>query len=340
MAAGGIKSLRKIQLARETTSGTAISTATVLWRGQGTIEDNTVVTFPEEDIGYISGVDRAYIPQVGATLELTQTPLNIFQVPYLFEMGVKAVNTGAADGSGSDKVYTYPISTNAKNATAAYTIQGGDDTDVERMEYAFAETISLTGQANQAWMMGGTLRGRQVTDVTSFNPTALALQTGIDDLLFNKSKLYLDAVGGTLGATQYTLGFLQATINLRTGWFARATGDGQLYFSYIQMAKPQLDFNLRVVHDSQGVARKTDWRALTARQMRIDMLGAALTTAGTTYATNTLRFNVAAKGLKVSKVGELNGEDVLDVSYNSRYNSTAGLYAAFICAIDGLTTLA
>ena len=50
----GIKKLRKLQLGRETTAGTAVN-ATDLWRGIGTIEDQTEVMFPEEDIGYLSG---------------------------------------------------------------------------------------------------------------------------------------------------------------------------------------------------------------------------------------------------------------------------------------------
>ena len=51
----GVKALRKVQLGLESTKGTAVA-ATALWRGTGTIEDKREVVFPDEDIGYLSGV--------------------------------------------------------------------------------------------------------------------------------------------------------------------------------------------------------------------------------------------------------------------------------------------
>lgn len=337
--AGGIKNLRKIQWTKETTAGTAVSTATLLWRGLGTIEDLTAVSFIEEDIGYLSQVDRTTIGTIGAKLELEPVALNIFQLPYLLEMGVKAITTGASDGSGSDKVYAYTLPTTAKNTINTFSIQGGDDTDVERMEYGFADTITLTGKANEPWKMSATLMGRQVTDVSTFNPTSLALQTQLDDLLFNKSKLYIDAAGGTVGTTQVTNAFLEATIKLKTGWFPRFTGDGNLYFSYPAFAAPLLDVDLTFVHDATAVTRKTDWRTQVARLFRINVPGAAVTTAGTTYANNTLRIDFASKGVKIDKLGEMGGEDVLHCHYSSRYNATGSLYASVTVALDGITAL-
>ena len=93
----GIKALRKIQLGQETAAGTAVA-ATQLWRGVGMIADEREVIFPEEDIGYLSGVDRTYVPKVLASIALGDTPATFEQFPYILEAGVKAIGSGAAGG--------------------------------------------------------------------------------------------------------------------------------------------------------------------------------------------------------------------------------------------------
>ena len=77
--ATGVRKLRKIQLGRESTAGTEVD-ATTLWRGTGTIDDQTEVQIVEENIGYLSGVDRTVIPMVGAALDLDETPATFEQV--------------------------------------------------------------------------------------------------------------------------------------------------------------------------------------------------------------------------------------------------------------------
>ena len=48
----GVKALRKIQIGRESTAGTAVP-ATEIWRGEGAGEDQRTVVFPVEDVGYL-----------------------------------------------------------------------------------------------------------------------------------------------------------------------------------------------------------------------------------------------------------------------------------------------
>ena len=88
----GIRSLRKLTLGRESVAGTPVN-ATTYWRGVGTIEDTRVVTFPEEDVGYISGLDRSYQPALGALLAMESTPATFEQVLHILEAGVKLVGT-------------------------------------------------------------------------------------------------------------------------------------------------------------------------------------------------------------------------------------------------------
>src|SRR3970282_431343 len=157
----GIKSLRKLTLGREAASRTAVN-GTTHWRGVGTIEDTRVTTFPEEDVGYISGLDRSYQPQLGALLAMESTPATFEQVLHILEPGAILVGTGASTGgpAASGKIYPYTFPKTSKNSIKTYTIYGGDDQYSDRMEYAFVQDFKLTGKGGEAGMMEGTLAAR------------------------------------------------------------------------------------------------------------------------------------------------------------------------------------
>lgn len=111
----GIKALRKLQLGAETTAGTAVA-ADTLWRGLGGIEDQREVIFPDEDIGYLSGKARNYIPKLGAAVVMEAVPATFEALPVILSAGVKNVITGVTDTGGSGKVYTYTFPTTSANS--------------------------------------------------------------------------------------------------------------------------------------------------------------------------------------------------------------------------------
>lgn len=322
----GIKSLRKIQMGAESTAGTAVA-ATGLWRGHGTIEDAREVKFTEEDIGYLSGVDRSYTPKLLAKLAMEPASATFEQFPYLCAASISNVVSGSADGVGSGKIYTYTAPTTSKNTIKTYTLEGGDDQEEEEMEYSFVEDWTLEGKGGEALMMSANWLGRQVT-VSTFTG-AIALPS-VEDIIFSLGKLYIDAVGGTIGTTQISSAFLGAKIRYKSGWVPVWTANGQKYFTFAKVTEPELTFDITFEHDADGAARKVDWRAETARKIRLQWEGSNLTTPGTTYSKKTLRLDCAAKIEKVTKLGEINGNDILTASFRSRYNSTAALFAQVV----------
>ena len=322
----GIKALRKIQLGLEATPGTSVP-ATALWRGAGTIEDRREVTFVDEDLGYISGVDRTYVGKLLAALSMDDVPATFEQLPYLLAAGVKDVVTGVADGVGSGKIYAYTFPTTAKNSIKSYTIEGGDDQEAERMEYAFVESFKLSGKGGEALMMSANWLARQVA-LNAFTGS-IAVPT-VEDVLFGKGKLYIDAASGTIGTTLVSNTFLGLEFSCTTGWAPVFTADGNLYFSFSKLTTPEVTFDITFEHDAGGAARKVDWRAETARLVRVQFEGSALTTAGTLYSKKTLRLDVAAKVEKVSKLGEQDGNDILTASFRARYNATAAKFAEIV----------
>lgn len=329
----GRKLLRKIQLGRESSAGTAVA-ATTVWGGMGTIEDQREVKFVEEDIGYLSGVDRTYTPKYLAAISFDEVEATFEQLPHVLEAGVKTV-TPSQDGTGSGYIYSYDFPTTADNTIKTYTIEGGDDQQAEEMEYSFVESFSISGAAEEGVMVGADWLGRQVTDV-SF--TGSQSRPTVKEILFGKAKLYIDAEGGTIGSTQITSSFLEFVLNVKTGWEPRFTGDGNLYFTRHANVGPELTLDITFEHDSNAVTEKGNWRNETARQIRINIDGPALGTAGTTYTYKTFRIDVAGKWENFEKIGDMDGNDILKGTFKPRYNSTASLFA-LILIVNELSAL-
>ena len=127
----GVKALRKIQLGDESSAGTPVAASTI-WRGMGTISDQREVVHVEEDVGYLSGTDRTYVPKLFAELELEETEATFEQLPHILEMSLKD-ETPAQDGTGSGYIYQYEFPTTTQPTIQTYTIEGGDDQQAEEM---------------------------------------------------------------------------------------------------------------------------------------------------------------------------------------------------------------
>jgi len=326
----GIRGLRRVQLGREVTEGTSV-VSTANWRGESGsgLVDTREVVFVEEDIGYVSGLDRTHVPRLGGTFAMDATPATFEQLPYLPSASIVNVITGTADGVGSGKIYTYTFNTNSVQAIQPYTIEYGDDQEAEEMNGSFAESWELAGRGGEAVMMSAAWVGRSVA-VAAF--TAQPAIPTVEDALFGNSKLFVDAIGGTIGTTQLVGTFLGASLRVNSGHTHKHSGDGSLQPSirYLSKGKYMVDFTLTFEHDAGGVARKVDWRAETARLVRWQVEGSNLATAGTLFSKKTIRFDCAAKVTVVPGLGDQDGNDILEVSFRSRYNVTSARHASLV----------
>lgn len=320
----GVKVLRHLALGKEATPGVIVS-ATTIWRGTGTLEDQRAVTFPREDIGYVSGHDRAYTPQLLAALAMEDTPATFEQLPFLFEASIKAVGTGTPDGTGSSGFqFVYPFPTNTRPTIRTFTIEGGDDEQAEVAEYCHVADWHLTGKGGMALMVGANWRGRQVV-VQAFTPSP-EIPT-IEDILFLNGRVWIDPINGAAGTSLLSQTILDVKLDYKSGWEPVFTADGSLFYSFIQIGEPELVATVTFEHDTFGVARKVDWRARVPRILRFQWDGASYATPGTgtlNSGKKTLRIDCAAKVSKVSKLGEQNGNNVLTVVFRSRFNPTYG----------------
>lgn len=333
----GIKGFSKVQIGAEATPGTAVPATTILRGAFAAPDDQRQVVFPAENIGYVSGVDRSYIPALGGSITIPEREATFEQLPYTFAAGIKNVVTGVADGVGAGKIYAYPWPTTSANTVKTYTIESGDNQQAEEMEYAFVREFTLTGQPQGALMLTDTWEGRQWTKA---NFTGALSAPSVEEILFQKGKLYIDAVGGTIGSTQVSSTLLGMTLTGRTGWQSNYTGDGELYFTDIEHTQEAMELLLNITfrHNASAVAEKDNWKAQTARQIRLAFEGSTLATPGTTYSKKTLHLDMAGKWERFEPLSDRDGMMISTGIFRARYNSTAALFANFT-VVNSLVSL-
>lgn len=332
--AQGIKSLRQIQLNREDVQGAATTDFTP-WRGVGTLADTRTVVFPEEDIGIFGGTDRQYTPHTAGELVFESTPATFEQLPHLFDAGFYAATPTTDASSAFIRTWTLPISSSdVKDSTdlMTYSIKAGDNEEVEQCHFGFVSEIGLSGTAGEALMVTATMQTREVTtDGDGFETVTVPT---VEEILFSKGRLYIDATSTDHGTTEKSNTLIAADLNIKTGWRAVDTANGSAYFAFLKQVQPEIVLNVTFEHNDSAVAEKAAWRAGTARLIRLEFDGTALSTtdAAATYDTKALRIDLAGKWEKFDKLGERDGNDIVAATFRARYNATAAHFAEFVIA--------
>lgn len=330
--AQGRTNLGKLQLGREAAQGTPVA-ATTIWRGAASfIEDQRLVKIVEEMVGILGGTNRSYIPELLAAISLADTEATFEQFPHLLVAGWGMSPSGSQDGTGSDYIYSQniPTTSTASMTGRTYTLRGGDDHEAEIMELSFCSEFTLKTAIREAWKMGGTLMGRQAT-AGAFTG-ALSLPS-VEEMLAQRTKVYLDAIGGTFGTTQVANQVIGAEISVKTGLKVQFTMDGNLYFTQILAADPEISGKLAFLHDSgsDGAAgEKLNWRNETPRKLQLKCEGSALQTPGTTYSAKTGIINLPIKWTKFSTLEAKDGANIVNGEFISKYDETAATAGQFI----------
>ncbi|CAK0770107.1 conserved hypothetical protein [Gammaproteobacteria bacterium] len=321
----GIEKLRFIQLGLESSKGTSVP-ATAIWYGKGGMSDDRTIVYPDDNVGYLVDVDRSYVSYLLAGIDFDENDATFEQIGYPLSASVLDVVSGAANGGTSNaKKYAYVVPATSQPTTKAYTIECGDDYQEYEAEYCFCQSWSLKGAPKEAVKIASKWLGRQMAKSTK---TTLTLQP-VETILFQKGKIYADAVGGTIGSTQLTNTWLGFEMNYDSGIKEVPSGDGNLYFSFTKCTGPKITGSFTFEHDASGVAEYDDFVAQTAKKIRMEFLGSATgyTGSGGTFSTRALRIDLCARIDKVDKLASVNGNDILKVSWSARYNATAALTA-------------
>jgi hypothetical protein len=310
----GVTLLRKVQM------GPGASTTTI-WRGTGVLDDQREVVFPEEHVGYLSRVDRSNTPKLAGAITL-DGDATYEQIIHVMNAGIAAA-TGAADSTGSGKIYIGTFPTTAANVINKYAFEGGDNQQAYGMGNAFVQSFTLSGAGGEPITVSSEWIGDQV--VKADFGTAATLPE-VESINFGNCKLYIDPVANDPGDTPATNTFLAMNLNVNTGWRPVFTGDGNKYYSFAKNVGPDIVLEVTFEHDAVGVARFDDWQAETPRLIRVMAEGSALTTAGD-FSKKTMIFDMAGKLERVTP-GDQDGNDIVTATFRGMYNATAGLYAS------------
>lgn len=323
MSTSGVKTLRKIQLGREATAMTAVP-ATTIWRGPALMaSDDQTKTRPNENVGLSSISTRQYTPKKYASLVFPSTEATFQQIQHVLEAGVQTI-VPVKDGTGTGYISAYSLPTADANITKTYTIEGGDNKTAEEIEGAFVVDFELSGKIGEAWMLTSTWGGRQAT-VSAFT-AALSIPT-VSEMKFGQSKLFIDNVSGTIGGTQIVNSWLEAKLKVTTGLKAQFTGDGNLYFSFVDFIGAKATLELTLLHNAAVAAERALWRADTPRQIRMLIEGKTLGTQGTTYSKETFRVDMAGVYTSFGPPNEENeGSNANKVTFECGYDATAALF--------------
>jgi hypothetical protein len=328
----GIRKLRKIQIGVESSTdpGTEVNATTYL-RLNGTLEDARETIHPDEDVGILWGTDRSYNSKEQGILQ-TQGEATFEQLPYILNAGVKGV-AGVQDGAGTGYVYTYAFPLTDSDTIYSYTIEGGDNQGAEVMTYGIVPEFTLSGEIGQAWMVDATWNGRTVAASTY---TAGLSLPSVEEMLFTKTKLYIDNDSDTIGTTQITSTLINANLAVSL-WRPVWTADGNLYFAFTKVSQPSAVLTMTFEHNSSAITEKGLWRTNTNRLVRLKAEGTALGTSGT-YTYKTLIINLAGSYSKWDKIDEVDGNDVIACTFEVGYNSTYGA-AGSIVVVNELSAL-
>jgi hypothetical protein len=327
----GIKAWRQLQMSREATQGTPTSDFTV-WRGLGVPKDDRENVFPAEDVGIFGGTDRQYFPKLGASVELEEVEATFEQIPHIFDAGIRnASPTADTGGTGYIRDYVFPIqSSDAAESSdlQTYSFKGGDNNEVEKFGFGFVTDFSLSGASGKAWMVSATFAGRELANDSDGFETGLTLPT-VEEMLFGKTKLYIDPSSDAIGTTEVANTLMNAKLDVKTGWQAVHTASGRTDFSFIKQGPCEIKLDITFEHNGSATAEKANYRNGVARQLELKIEGSALTTAAT-YTYKTQLIKLAGKWESFDKLDEIDGNDVVTGHFVARYNSTAALFASFL----------
>jgi len=332
----GIKKLRRVQIGAETTAGTAVAATTIMRIAGAALQDDRDVQFPEEDVGLLVSTDRNYVASLQGSFPSGDNPATFEQIGYYFEAGIKKVGTGVADGPGSGRIYTYTFPTTTPNVIQTYTIESGDNVDVERLEYAFVQKINISGKPKEVIQVSADWVGRQVTPITSF--TAGLSIPPVEEIVFQKSRLYIDDASGTIGTTLVSGTLLGFEAELETGLVPVFSGDGELFFNRLKQVGPTGSLKITFEHNGSAVAEKLNWRNKVSRAVRLKIEGSSFTTAGTTYPAKTLQIDLCGRWATFDKLDESDGNDVVTGTLQIGYNATQALWGR-ITVVNALPSL-
>lgn len=329
----GQTALRVAQVGKETTFGTAVA-ATAKLMALMNLSAKPLVTNTQRR--YLQGdyapahdsiqTDRRGQVAVSGDFTFEDSPLYMLSA-------LKGGVTGT--GVGADKTWTFPFPLTADPALESRTWEVYDGTQEYEVPGGLIESFSLSGGTAQDSVVQFEARIIGVDCVKSTLTPALANRV-VEKLAGSMCKLYIDALGGTIGSTQKTGTLISWKLDVNTGVHLKKFSDGALTPSDKGNNVPSAVLSATAEFNATSVAEMDARIANTGRLYRVEGLGSLIT--GAIY--KTLRIDIAGDITDTSDLwGDRDGNTTLDFTLSSRLD--AGTFAKYaqIVIINALATM-
>ena len=282
-----VMGLRKIQIRRETTRGTPVTTAMNLLHGSLTMTPNLNLYRPE-------GEARNSLARFHRRTTVGQESTMRFESSVTFEQVIDLLAMsllGASDDSGTGLIttptngvltrdWTFEPTLVASAAQNAYTVQYGDNQQAYQSSHVMCSQIEFAWAMGQPVTVSADLFGQLATKV-SFGGTPTDLT--VEDAVAQKTVIYADSTWANLGTTQISDTLISATVRIPTGLAMTRYADGGLELSGFSENPWAAEWELVYKHNASGEAEYDDYVDGTARFIRLTTTGSEIEQVTPTY---------------------------------------------------------
>lgn len=330
----GRKELRSIRLKSETTNGSPVAPR-FLWRGNGEMpKDDREIVFVEQQVGIFGGVDDTYTPKLMAHLDLADTEATFEQLPDLFMMAGLGTSgggnrAGSAQGaSGSSVIFTLPVPTSSGPITYSYTAEAGDDAEAEFIPYVLADEIKLSWKGGEAMKVSASLMGRYVQRTNAVGSFSAVGTLPSVEYILSSGSVWLTPSGSGFGTGLMPSGnLLEGELTFKPVWTPKFPVDsGTTYFHTAVFTGMEIEGQFTFEHQATGTysgagstGQKQKYRDMLPQLARLEWPGSTITE-GTTITNKLLRIDLPIKYSEIEALDDIDGNDVLSMSFLSKYN--------------------
>lgn len=337
----GFTRLRKHQLAKETTFGTAATaTRVVPWRGA--IEVNPNRTDPDVDVGLLD----PSLAQLEGALDVSGSwdgPVDYDNLAIVYSAGVKGGVT--ATGAGAAKTWTFQAASAVADPFDTYSDEWGDDTS----DLATGDGIIGLGGVLDSWSInfGEDLGPFQLDGSVTYagatlgdtRTTGLSAATTPIWMYGADTEVFLDSAAGSIGTTKLTDAVRGASVNVQNNLDQKRYANGSnTRFKLAAFGRGPRTIEVQITTEKTTAAiaeRKTlDDSPVPDRFIELRTTSPSIITGSTPYS-NSIR--IPARLISVSD-GEIGGNATLTFTYRAFYSSTLG-YAFRAVLVNALAAL-
>ncbi len=222
-------------------------------------------------------------------------------------------------------VWTFTPNVTSRNTVDAYTFEFGDDQQMFESEFCIATNLELAYAMNEVVMCRADIVGRQFTKA-SFTGSLTA--PTVEDIITNKTSIYVNATWATLGNTAKSDLLVNGTVRLPTGLTPVKYADGNLYFSSVSEQKHSLELELTLAFNSDAVTEYDAYVAQTQRFLRLKTVGSTIQNPDTYY----LQIDICGRWQTWSTLEDRDGEDVVRAKFVSDIDSSNNTWSITACS--------